>query len=249
MNWNVLLFQIFPYVALALLIIVSFQRMRNRPFSVSSLSSQLLERKLLYFGSIPFHWGLLVILLLHLMAILLPQGLLWWNSAPTRLFLLEITGLILALWTLGGLAILAYRRLSNRRTLAVTYPSDLLLPLLGVSVVTGILTAVMSRFGSYWFPSVLTPYLVVHLHPEPPARAFLADLPVWIQLHVLSFWVLVAVFPFTRLIHIVTLPLGYLWRLWQIVVWIKKNRRHAAPSSAAKAQPGLPDNKTSRGTD
>jgi nitrate reductase gamma subunit len=249
MNWNVLLFQIFPYVALALLLIVGFQRMRARPFSVSSLSSQILERKLLYFGSIPFHWGLLAILFLHLVAILLPQGLLWWNSVPVRLFLLEITGLTLALWTLGGLAILAYRRLSNRRILAVTYPSDLLvLLLLGVSVVTGILTAVLSRFGSYWFPSVLTPYLwsIFTLNPRPE---LLADLPIWIQLHVLSFWVLVAVFPFTRLIHIITLPIGYLWRPWQIVIWIKKNRRQATPSAQARAEPGLTEPRSSRGTD
>jgi len=247
MNWNVLLFQIFPYVALALLIIVGFQRMRNRPYSVSSLSSQLLERKLLYFGSIPFHWGLLVILLLHLVAILLPQGLLWWNSAPVRLFLLEITGTMLALWALAGLVLLLYRRLTNRRILAVTHHTDVIvLLLLGVSVVSGILTSVMYRFGSYWFPSVLTPYLwsIFTLRPRPE---LVADLPFWIQLHVFSFWLLLAVFPFTRLIHIVTLPLGYLWRPWQIVIWIRKHRRPATP--APKPQTTLSDRGGAHGSD
>jgi nitrate reductase gamma subunit len=238
MNWNVLLFQVFPYVALALLVIVSIQRMRSKPFSVSSLSSQLLERKLLFFGSIPFHWGLLIILLGHLLALLVPQGLLWWNAVPIRLFLLEITGLALALWTLGGLLVLLYRRLSNRRIRVVTHPTDVMvLLLLLVSVVTGILTALLYRYGSFWFPSVFTPYLwsIFTLRPRPE---LVADLPFWIQLHVFSFWVLLALFPFTRLIHIITVPLGYLWRPWQLVIWVRKHHRAPEPfATRPAAQP------------
>ncbi len=251
MNWNVLLFLAFPYVALALLIIVSVQRMRNKPFSVSSLSSQLLERKLLFFGSIPFHWGVLIVLLGHLVALVIPRGLLLWNAVPIRLYLLEITGLVLALWTLGGLGVLFYRRLSNLRVLAVTRPTDVIvLLLLGVSLVTGILTAVLYRYGSYWFPAVFTPYVwsVLTLRPRPE---LVADLPFWIQLHVFNFWLLLAVFPFTRLIHIVTLPLGYLWRPWQIVIWVRRNRRlQATPPiayapQASKPQTALPDKSNS----
>lgn len=256
MNWNILLFQVFPYVALALLIIVSIQRMRGKPFSVSSLSSQLLERKLLYFGSVPFHWGVLFILLGHLLALLLPQGLLLWNAVPMRLFVLEITGLALALWTLGGLLVLLYRRLSNRRILAVTRPTDVIvLLLLLVSILTGILTAVMYRYGSFWFPSVFTPYLwsIFTLRPRPE---LVADLPFWIQLHVFNFWLLLAVFPFTRLIHIITVPLGYLWRPWQLVIWVRKHRRlqpipPAAPPypTSAKPQAALQDKGGAYGSD
>lgn len=253
MNWNILLFQVFPYVALALWIIVSFQRMRGKPFSVSSLSSQLLERKLLFFGSVSFHWGILIILLGHLLALLVPQGLLLWNAVPIRLYLLEISGLALALWTLGGLLVLLYRRLSNRRILAVTRPTDVIvLLLLLVSILTGILTAVMYRYGSYWFPSVFTPYLwsILTLRPRPE---LVADLPFWIQLHVFNFWVLLAVFPFTRLIHIITLPLGYLWRPWQIVIWVRKHRRPAAPAypatSVSKSQAALGEKGGVHGSD
>lgn len=235
MNWNLLLFQIFPYLALGLLVVVSVQRMRHRPFSVSSLSSQLLERRLLFFGSVPFHWGSLIILLGHLVALLVPRGVLLWNSVPLRLYLLEISGLILALWTLGGLAVLVYRRLSQPRIQAVTRPTDLVvLGLLGVSVLSGLLTALLYRYGSYWFPSVMTPYFwsIFTLQPRPE---LVADLPLWTQVHIFNFWLLLAVFPFTRLIHLITLPLGYLWRPWQIVIWMRKNRRlfppHHGPTS------------------
>lgn len=257
MNWNILLFQVFPYVALALLLVVSVQRMRHKPFSVSSLSSQLLERKLLYFGSIPFHWGLLLILLGHLLALLIPAGLLLWNAVPIRLYLLEITGLALALWTLGGLLVLFYRRLSNRRILAVTRPTDVIvLLLLGVSLVTGIFTALAYRYGSYWFPAVFTPYLwsVLTLRPRPE---LVGDMPFWTQWHVFNFWLLLAVFPFTRLIHIITVPIGYLWRPWQIVIWVRRNRRPqvappiARPYSppASKGPSALQDSGGSYGSD
>lgn len=237
MNWNTLLFMVFPYVAMVLAIIVTIQRMRSKPFSVSSLSSQLFERKLLFFGSIPFHWGILIILLGHLVALVIPRGLLLWNAVPIRLYLLEITGLLLALWALGGLLVLLYRRVTNPRILVVTKPMDLVvLLLLGVSVVSGILTAVNYRYGSYWFPAVFTPYLwsVFTFRPRPE---LVADLPFWVQLHVVNFWALVAIFPFTRLVHIITLPLGYLWRPWQVVIWVRKNRRAAVAPPAWQPQP------------
>lgn len=225
MNLNALIFGALPYVAIVLAVVVTWQRMRSKPFGVSSLSSQLLERKQLYFGSIPFHWGVLIILAGHLLALLLPQGLLLWNAVPLRLYLLEVTGLLLALWALGGLLMLFYRRVSVRRLWAVTTAADMaVLVLLGVTLLSGILTAVLYRYGSFWFPSVFTPYLwsIFTLQPRPE---LVADLPFWIQLHVANFWLLLALFPFTRLVHIITVPLGYLWRPWQIVVWVRRMRK------------------------
>jgi nitrate reductase gamma subunit len=258
MNWNILLFQVFPYVALALVVIVTFQRMRAKPFSVSSLSSQLLERKKLFFGSIPFHWGILVVLAGHLVALVIPQELLLWNAVPIRLYLLEITGLGLAIWALGGLLILLYRRLSEKRVRVVTTPMDVVvLLLLGVSIVTGILTAVQHRYGSYWFPAVFTPYVwsILSLRPRPE---LLADLPGVIQFHVFNFWLLLTVFPFTRLVHIITLPLGYLWRPWQIVIWVRRTRRPVTvppaapqplPTPTPKPQPALQEKGGIHGSD
>jgi nitrate reductase gamma subunit len=238
-------------VAIALALIVTFQRMRSRPFSVSSLSSQLLERKKLYFGSVPFHWGILLVLLGHLAALLIPRGLLLWNAVPIRLYLLEITGLVLAAWALGGLLILFWRRVSEPRIRVVTTPMDVVvLLLLGVSVVTGILTAVLYRYGSYWFPSVLTPYIwsVLILRPRPE---LVVDLPFTIQFHVFNFWLLLAVFPFSRLIHIITVPIGYLWRPWQVVIWVRKIRQPGVPPALPQpgSTPALSDGRGSHGSD
>ena len=97
MDWNELLFVIFPYISLAIFIVVSIYRAVFRPFTISSLSSQLLERRKLYWGSISLHYGIIIVLLGHLLALILPRGLVLWNSVPVRLYLLEFTGLALEL--------------------------------------------------------------------------------------------------------------------------------------------------------
>ena len=226
MNWNLILFVIFPYIALTLFIVVTVYRAIFRPFTVSSLSSQLLERKQLYWGSISFHNGILLILLGHLLALLFPESVVVWNSVPLRLYLVEVTGLVLALWSLVGVLILILRRITVANIRAVTLPTDMVvLLLLLLSVYTGIATATGYRFGSAWFTGVFSPYLwsILTLQPRPE---LVAPLPWAIQLHVFNFFILLAIFPFTRLIHIITYPLSYLFRPWQIVVWVREQRSH-----------------------
>lgn len=225
MTANTLLFVAFPYVAIVLCVAATAMRFRQRPFSVSSLSSQLLERKRLYWGSIPFHWGVVLILAGHLLALLVPRGVLWWNAVPARVYLLEGTGAALALWAFVGLVVLIWRRLSVARIRQVTTPMDLVvLALLALQVATGLWTAASYRFGSSWFAGVMTPYLwsLLTLRPRPE---LLADLAWTVKVHVTGFFVLLAVFPFSRLVHMITVPLGYLVRPWQVVVWARSGRR------------------------
>jgi nitrate reductase gamma subunit len=224
MNWNQILFLIFPYIALAVLIFISIYRSIYRPFTISSMSSQLLERKKLYWGNIALHYGLILVLLGHLLALVMPKSILLWNAVPVRLYLLETSGLALGMWATVGLVILIYRRASTRRLWGVTSPMDLLvLALLLTSALTGVMTATFYRFGSYWFTGVFTPYLlsIVTFQPRPE---LVKPLPWVIQLHVFNFWLILLFFPFSRLVHIFTYPIGYLLRPWQIIIW---NRRQA----------------------
>ncbi|MCK5313667.1 MAG: respiratory nitrate reductase subunit gamma [Anaerolineales bacterium] len=224
MDWNTLLFLVFPYVTIILAIIVTTYRAIYRPFTISSLSSQMLERRMLYWGSLSFHWGIVFVLIGHLLAIFFPKGLVLWNSVPLRLYLLEFTGVVLALWSLVGLLILLWRRFIERRIRVVTTPMDIVVLLLVLlSIVTGIVVATFYRFGSTWFTGVFTPYVwsILTLRPRPE---LVAPLPWMVQLHVLNLFILLAVFPFSRLVHIITYPLGYLFRPWQIVVWVRRAR-------------------------
>lgn len=218
MSANDVLFAVVPYVVVTVAVIGTVARWRLHPFSVSSLSSQLLESRKLYWGSIPFHWGLSLILLGHLAALIVPRGFEIWNGAPARLYLLEITGLALALWAGFGVLVLIYRRLTDRRVRTVTTPMDgLVLALIAFQIGTGIWMAIGYRWGSFWGTAVLVPYVrsLLVLQPEP---TYVDALPVVVKLHVLSFFAFLAVFPFSRLVHIITLPLQYFFRPWQKVI-------------------------------
>lgn len=228
MNWNTILFLLVPYAVVPPAVVASAYRLLYHPYTVSSLSSQILESRKLFWGSISFHWGLVLVLAGHLVALFLPRTITLWNAEPMRLYLLEATGLALGLWALAGGAVLAWRRYSDARVRAVTSPADVLvLVLLVISMVTGVLTATLYSFGSSWFTAVFTPYLwsLAMLRPRPE---LVADLPWLVKLHAFNFFLLVAAFPFTRLVHIITLPLGYLYRPWQLVIWVRRPSRDAA---------------------
>jgi nitrate reductase gamma subunit len=215
---SVMLFVALPYVAIALAIGVSIVRWRLAPFTVSSLSSQLLESKKLFWGSIPFHWGIILILTGHLFVLFLPSTVDWWNGVPVRLYAIEITGVALGLWALLGLVVLTYRRFSSARIRVVTTPMDMVvLAVLFVQIVSGLWVAIGLRFGAAWATGVVVPYVwsLLTLQPEP---GLISPFPLVLQIHVVSFWVFLAIFPFTRLVHLVTFPLLYGARPWQKVV-------------------------------
>jgi nitrate reductase gamma subunit len=214
----VMLFVVLPYAALALAIIVTVLRWRKAPFSISSLSSQLLESKKLFWGSIPFHWGIIFILTGHIFVLFLPSAVDWWNGVPVRLYALEITGVALGLWTLFGLVVLWYRRLTTSKIRVVTTPMDIVvLAVLFVQIVSGLWIAIGLRFGAAWATGVVVPYIwsLVVLQPKPE---LIAPFSVVLQIHIVAFWLFLAIFPFTRLVHILTYPIMYLTRPWQKVV-------------------------------
>lgn len=224
MDWNIIFFVIWPYISLTLFIFVTIYRSVVQPFTISSLSSQLLENKKLYWGSISFHYGVVLVLIGHLVALVIPKSVVLWNSVPLRLYLTEITGLALGIWALLGLIILIYRRLINKRVKVVTTWMDwVVLLVVLVSLVTGVLVATLYRFGSYWFTGVFSPYLV-SLAVFQPQIDLVAPMPWLIKLHVINNFLLAAIFPFSRLIHIFTYPISYLIRPWQIVIWNRKVR-------------------------
>ena len=224
MDWNTLLFVIFPYVSLVIAIVVTIYRYIYRPFSISSLSSQLLEHRQLFWGSIPFHWGITIILTGHLIAIFIPQSIVLWNAEPLRLYLLELSGIGLGLWATVGISVLLWRRLTQPRVQSVSTPMDYVVVLLVlVSLVTGVIIASYYRWGSFWFTGIFTPYIWSILTFQPNADP-LIPLPFTIKLHVFNFYVMTVAFAFSRLVHIIAWPLGYLWRPWQIVIALRKRK-------------------------
>jgi nitrate reductase gamma subunit len=216
---NVFLFVGLPYAAMLILLVGTIQRYRSTGFKVSSLSSQFLEGRTLFWGSVPFHFGILVVFLGHLTAFLIPQGTLLWNSNPARLIVLEVTGFAFGLSALVGMGALMARRLTNRRVRMVTTRMDIALEgLVLAQIVLGLWIALRYRWGSSWFAADLSPYLYSLFALDPNITAVTA-MPLVIKLHIIGAWLLVAIFPFTRLVHMVVAPLHYLARPYQRVIW------------------------------
>jgi nitrate reductase gamma subunit len=221
---DLILYAVFPYMAVLLAVVGSVYRFASDRFSYSTLSSQFLEGRRLFWGSAPFHYGILIVLAGHLIAFLFPRSVMWFNGVPARLYILETTGLAFGLLTLFGLIMLIYRRAVTGRVRVVTSGMDIvLLILLLTAVVSGTYVAIFHRWGSAWFVHTATPYLrsLLRLAPEPQ---YIAALPLSVRLHILNAWALVAIIPFTRLVHFLIVPIGYLWRPYQLVIW---NRREA----------------------
>ena len=216
-----LLFAVLPYVALFLFFYVTIYRYKAQKFTYSSLSSQFLENQNHFWGLVPFHYGILVVLTGHFVAFLIPRKILMFNSVPVRLYVLEVSALIFGLLTLIGLIAMVVRRMTHPKIKIVTTPSDwVVLAILLLQVVSGVSVAVFHPWGSSWFASAMSPYLmsIVKLSPE---ISYVIALPWLVKLHILNAFLLIGFFPFTRLVHILVTPNPYLWRKTQVVRWYK----------------------------
>jgi nitrate reductase gamma subunit len=215
-------FAILPYVAMVLFFVGTIHRYRNEAFTYSSLSSQLLENKQHFWAVVPFHYGIIAVLTGHIVAFLVPRQILLFNSRPLRLYILEISALIFGLTTLVALFALIARRLTDPRVRVVTSKADwVLYAMLVTQVFSGVYVAVFYRWGSAWFAASAAPYLwsLVRLNPN---IAVISAMPLAVKLHIINAWLVIAFFPFTRLVHILVVPNQYLFRKRQVVRWYRR---------------------------
>ena len=230
---NTVLFVVFPYVAVFLAIFGGIYRYISNRFSYSALSSELLESRQLFWGSVSWHYGIVLILLAHLFAFLFPGTTAAILGTSYRLVVFEILGLSLGLYALVGIVILIARRLpSGALARVATSAMDwILLFVLLIQVLSGVGIALADRWGSLWYLSNAVPWLwsLVRFSPDASAVAPLSPL---IKLHILNGFVVILLFPFSRLVHLVSFPIHYLWRPYQVVIWNLTPRRPrlAAPT-------------------
>lgn len=225
--FDTVLFAVFPYVAVVVATVLGVYRYRSNRFSYSSFSSQFLENRTLFWGSVPWHYGVLLILSAHVLAFLFPA--LWADllSERIRLYVLEVSGLALALMTVVGLTVLIVRRLRSPRVFVVTSVADwLLLATLLTQVALGFWIALVYRWGSSWYLHTAVPWLQSLLVFNPQIQ-YVTALPLLVKLHMLIGFLLILLFPFTRLVHVVVYPLTYLWRPLQVVIWNRRARAAA----------------------
>jgi nitrate reductase gamma subunit len=213
------LFIVLPYLAFTLFLLVSIRRYVRESFTFSSLSSQFLENKHHFWGLVPFHYGIIVILTGHVIGFAVPAEVLWWNSVPLRLYILELSAFIFGILTLVGVISIIIRRFTVVKMKMVTSIADwILFGIFILQIVTGLSTAIFHSWGSSWFAAVATPYLwsLLTLNPD---ISFITAMPWMVKTHIIGAYVMIAFFPFTRLVHALVVPNPYLWRKPQVVRW------------------------------
>ena len=209
------LFLIFPYLCLAVFVVGHYWRYKYDKFGWTTRSSQLYENRLLRWGSPLFHFGLLGVVGGHVIGLVVPKD---WTEAlgvseGLYHFLAVSLGGIAGVATIVGLVILIYRRRTVGPVFSATTRMDKLMYvfLAGVILLGMWNTVASSIFGHYdyregvsiWFRGIFR----LSLHPELMTQA-----PLTFQLHGLVAFGLFALWPFTRLVHVFSPPVGYLWR-------------------------------------
>ena len=220
-NLNFLLFGVYPYVALAICLIGSWARFDLSQYTWKTGSSQMLSNKGMRVASNMFHVGILFILAGHFVGLLTPHALYHHViSTENKQLLAVVSGGIFGVICLIGLLMLIVRRMTDARVRASSSTSDILiLWVLLAQLCLGLMTIVASTHhmdGSVMVMLADWAQGIVTLQPMVAAES-IAPVSLVYKLHVALGLTLFVLFPFTRLVHMVSAPVWYLGRRYQIV--------------------------------
>jgi nitrate reductase gamma subunit len=232
---DVLLWVVLPYVAIATFVVGLIWRYRYDKFGWTTRSSQLYERKLIRIASPLFHFGILAVLIGHIMGLIIPEA---WTEAiglsdSTYHFFAVTLGAVAGFATVVGMALLIYRRRTTGPVFAATTKNDKTMYLfLAAAICLGIITTMVGAglIGdghnyrsdvSVWFRSIF------YLDPQPE---LMAQAPLSFQVHAVAGLMVFIIWPFTRLVHAFSAPFGYLFRPYIVY-------RDRAPHDAGSREP------------
>lgn len=226
---NNFFFGIYPYIALTVMLLGSIIRYERDPFSWKSKSSQLLRRRQFVIGSVLFHVGVLVILGGHVVGLLTPVRVWGWLgiSHEFKQIMAMSVGGIAGVMALTGGGILLHRRWSDPRIRAHSTVADTgILALLVFQLILGLLTITVSirhLDGEEMVKLMMWAQSIVYLRSG--AAEHMIGTSVIFKLHIVTGLTIFLLFPFTRLVHMISAPVSYLWRPgYQIV----RSKRHPA---------------------
>ncbi|MEC1751466.1 respiratory nitrate reductase subunit gamma [Bacillus mojavensis] len=214
-----ILWGVLPYIVLTIFIGGHIYRYQHDQFGWTAKSSELLEKKKLAAGSILFHWGMLCVIGGHLMGILMPEALYTSIGISEHVYhkMAIGAGLPAGVAACTGLFILTYRRLFDKRIRKTSSPSDILiLILLLFMMLTGVAATFLnidSRGFDYrttigpWFREIFL---------FRPDASLMESVPLWFKLHIMIGYIVFILWPFTRLVHVFSLPLKYLTRSYVV---------------------------------
>lgn len=227
---QILLWVAMPYACAVVFVVGHLWRYRYDKFGWTTRSSQTYENKLLRWGSPMFHFGILLVIVGHVVGLLIPREWLYAIGVNEHLYHLGATwmGTLAAILTLAGLAILIYRRRTVGPVFLATTPMDkVMYVFLGATLFFGTMATVIHQVfgGGYHYRETISPWVrsLLIFQPDP---GLLVDTPLSFQLHVITANLLFALWPFTRLVHVFSAPIPYLFRPY--IVYRSRDAANAA---------------------
>jgi nitrate reductase gamma subunit len=210
-SFNTLAFLVFPYVVLTIFVLGHAYRYRTDMYHWNSKSSEILDKARLKVPILIFHYGIIITFLGHFTGLLTPQ---WFLdrvgiSAEMHVFAALSVGIVVGTMALIGLILLLARRLTVPRILVTSSVNDFaVLVLLIVAVGLGTFNAFFSRYDvlhsiAPWIQGIVT------LRPDPE---LMRPVPWSYKIHILAAFTVLGFSPFTRLVHIWSVPLQYVLR-------------------------------------
>jgi nitrate reductase gamma subunit len=208
---NLFFWVVFPYIAITIFFIGNAYRFFAHQYTWTSKSSEILEKKTLRPASMLFHYGVIFAFIGHIIGIVIPKS--WTQELGITEELYEAlalyAGTAAGLMMIIGLVLFIYRRLSNPRLKAITSTMDwiVLILLLAITILGNINTIVLHHD----YRETVAPWFR-GLWMFTPNYTLMAEVPFILKLHIFLVFVLTAIFPFTRLVHMLSIPLSYIFR-------------------------------------
>ena len=222
MDLNFIVFGVYPYIAMAVLVIGSVLRFDREQYTWRTGSSQLLRRKQLMLGSVLFHLGILAIFAGHFVGLLTPIAV--WDFLGVshgfkQMLAIVAGGVAGAFCLVGGLLLLHRRVFDPRIRQTSSFGDTAILAILLIQLCLGLATIPLSlghldggeiiKFMT-WAQGIFT--------FNPASADFVADVHWIFKAHLTLGLTIILIFPFTRLVHMLSAPVWYLNRRgWQLV--------------------------------
>jgi len=218
---NQFFFGIYPYIAITVFFLGSLLRYDRDQYTWKASSSQMLSKKDMRLGSNLFHIGIIALFFGHLMGLLTPHWAYHFMiSAGTKQMVAMTAGGIFGLTCLVGMILLIRRRMYDARIKATSQATDLpILLILFVQLVLGLLTIPFSAQHMDGSSMLALASWAQHLVTfQGDAASFVAGEAFIFKIHLVLGLTIFLIFPFTRLVHVWSVPIQYLTRSgYQIV--------------------------------
>ena len=230
-----LVFTVFPYVCLVTFVVGHSYRYVTDRYAWNARSSEFLEKKNLFWGAVLFHAGIILTFAGHAGGLLIPQKYfdLFGIDSQMHLAIAHWSGEVVGIAAFAGCLLLLWRRITNRRVRAAGTLNDLItLGTLALVIATGVYNVF---FGGYNVLDSVAPWIrgIVTFSPD---SELMRPVPLSFKIHVTAAWTLLGFSPFSRLVHIWSVPLFYFFR--HRILFRRRPGQPVRPVVISRFEPG-----------